>query len=200
MNRRVVRDMLDVAGATMTEAESAEEGLQLIDTQDFDMILVDLRISNALRRTGKTMEADGYLKNIVDKAASNFFLVPELYNAVPADGMIGKYTGSIPMVGYGGGAYIITVLDRAGLGEPNDCGDGMGTVLASYTCAGGPGPTPDGGVNPTGDGGAGGNGNNPNNIPYVPACYCDLHAGRGNLGGLALLVIPLVLVWRRRRA
>ncbi|VVT13536.1 Response regulator [Sphingomonas sp. EC-HK361] len=44
MNRRVVRDMLDVAGATMTEAESAEEGLQLIDTQDFDMILVDLRM------------------------------------------------------------------------------------------------------------------------------------------------------------
>ena len=44
MNRRVVRDMLDVAGATMTEAESAEEGLQLIDANDFDMILVDLRM------------------------------------------------------------------------------------------------------------------------------------------------------------
>lgn len=44
MNRRVVRDMLDVAGATMTEAESAEEGLQLIDARDFDMILVDLRM------------------------------------------------------------------------------------------------------------------------------------------------------------
>ncbi|GAA0299831.1 hypothetical protein GCM10009087_07060 [Sphingomonas oligophenolica] len=44
MNRRVVKDMLDVAGATMTGAESAELGLQLVEEQDFDMILVDLRM------------------------------------------------------------------------------------------------------------------------------------------------------------
>ena len=44
MNRRVVKDMLDVAGATMFEAEDAEQGLRLIDAQDFDMILMDLRM------------------------------------------------------------------------------------------------------------------------------------------------------------
>lgn len=44
MNRRVVKDMLDVAGAVMTEAESAEEGLALLDTHRFDMLLVDLRM------------------------------------------------------------------------------------------------------------------------------------------------------------
>jgi len=44
MNRRVVRDMLDVAGATMVEAESAELGLRLLDGNEFDMILVDLRM------------------------------------------------------------------------------------------------------------------------------------------------------------
>jgi CheY-like chemotaxis protein len=44
MNRRVVADMLDVAGATMTEAESAEIGLKLIAETDFDMALVDLRM------------------------------------------------------------------------------------------------------------------------------------------------------------
>jgi two-component system, OmpR family, response regulator QseB len=44
MNRRVVRDMLDVAGATMAEAERAEEGLQRIDEEGFDVILVDLRM------------------------------------------------------------------------------------------------------------------------------------------------------------
>jgi CheY-like chemotaxis protein len=44
MNRRVVADMLDVAGATMTEAESGEIGLKLIDERDFDMALVDLRM------------------------------------------------------------------------------------------------------------------------------------------------------------
>ncbi len=44
MNRRVVRDMLDVAGASMAEAASAEEGLAQIDAQDFDFVLVDLRM------------------------------------------------------------------------------------------------------------------------------------------------------------
>lgn len=44
MNRRVVRDMLDVAGATMAEAPLAEEGLAMIDRHDYDVILVDLRM------------------------------------------------------------------------------------------------------------------------------------------------------------
>jgi CheY-like chemotaxis protein len=44
MNRRVVRDMLHVAGVTMDEAESAELGLSLIDRNDYAMVLVDLRM------------------------------------------------------------------------------------------------------------------------------------------------------------
>ncbi len=44
MNLRVVRDMLDVAGASMVEAESAEIGLKLIGENDFAMVLVDLRM------------------------------------------------------------------------------------------------------------------------------------------------------------
>ncbi|WP_066722434.1 response regulator [Sphingomonas pituitosa] len=44
MNRRVVKDMLDVAGATMAEAAWAEEGLARIDDESFDIILVDLRM------------------------------------------------------------------------------------------------------------------------------------------------------------
>ncbi|MBJ6120833.1 response regulator [Sphingomonas mollis] len=44
MNRRVVRDMLGVAGAAMAEAESAEEGLTRIDEGDYQVILIDLRM------------------------------------------------------------------------------------------------------------------------------------------------------------
>ena len=44
MNRRVVGDMLEVAGAAMTGAESAEEGLTILDREDFDILLVDLRM------------------------------------------------------------------------------------------------------------------------------------------------------------
>jgi len=44
MNRRVVKDMLDVAGAVMAEAENAEVGLRRVEQEDFDVVLVDLRM------------------------------------------------------------------------------------------------------------------------------------------------------------
>jgi CheY-like chemotaxis protein len=44
MNRRVVRDMLTVAGASMDEAADAETGLRMIDEHDYDIILMDLRM------------------------------------------------------------------------------------------------------------------------------------------------------------
>jgi CheY-like chemotaxis protein len=44
MNRRVVRDMLTVAGATMDEAHDAESGLKMIDERQYDIVLMDLRM------------------------------------------------------------------------------------------------------------------------------------------------------------
>lgn len=44
MNRRVVRDMLRVVGATMQEAPDAETGLKMIDESAFNIILMDLRM------------------------------------------------------------------------------------------------------------------------------------------------------------
>lgn len=44
MNRRVVRDMLHVGGAKMSEAGDAETGLRLLDAGDFDVVLMDLRM------------------------------------------------------------------------------------------------------------------------------------------------------------
>ena len=44
MNRRVVRDMLSVAGVDMSEAESAEIGLRSVEEGAFDLILMDLRM------------------------------------------------------------------------------------------------------------------------------------------------------------
>ena len=44
MNRRVVRDMLNVAGADMSEAATAEAGLAMIGEGDYNFILMDLRM------------------------------------------------------------------------------------------------------------------------------------------------------------
>ena len=70
MNRRVVRDMLDVAGVAMAEAESAEEGLRLLDENDYDAVLVDLRMPGmdgmtALRHIRARSDAKARLPLIV---------------------------------------------------------------------------------------------------------------------------------------
>lgn len=44
MNRRVVGDMLSIAEVGMAEAEDGPTGLKMIDEQDYDLILMDLRM------------------------------------------------------------------------------------------------------------------------------------------------------------
>ncbi|MDR7229686.1 CheY-like chemotaxis protein [Caulobacter sp. BE264] len=44
MNRTVVKSMLTAAEVVMVEAESAEIGLDLIEADHFDLILMDLRM------------------------------------------------------------------------------------------------------------------------------------------------------------
>jgi len=44
MNRSVVKDMLAVVGADMVEACDAEQGLALLNDNDYDLILMDLRM------------------------------------------------------------------------------------------------------------------------------------------------------------
>lgn len=44
INRRVVRDMLAIAGATMAEAADAQSGLDMVEATSYDLLLVDLRM------------------------------------------------------------------------------------------------------------------------------------------------------------
>ena len=44
MNRRVAKDMLQVAGAEMHEAPDAETGLRMLDERTYDIVLMDIRM------------------------------------------------------------------------------------------------------------------------------------------------------------
>src|SRR5262249_36525618 len=152
------------------------------DTNEW--ILIDLRASAAYRKTGDSPNADNLLDWVTAQASVNNNLLPELYNTRTSDGPIGAYTGSIPMVGYGAGAYQMTMRDRAGLYEHQDCGD---KDLGDYPDAG---PIIGGH-----DGGPGGNGVSGERTGI--ACACS--GGNGSPATGALLVLVGFVVLRRRR-
>lgn len=181
-----------------------DDGKSSYDNNEW--ILIDLRVSDAQWRAGREQDARNSLQPVIEKAAANFYLLPELYNAVAADGAVGKYTGSIPMVGYGGGAYVLTMLDRSGLIEANDCGDGIGNKSSgrALSCST---------ENPQGPGTPGNPGApaapTAEELPYSDACLCSVQPGQGGVsrrawplgiggGGLAVVLILLGRRLRRR--
>ena len=70
INRQVIRAMLDAAGVEMSEAEDAETGLRMIADEDFDLILMDIRMPGmdglaATRKLRERGDAKGALPVIV---------------------------------------------------------------------------------------------------------------------------------------
>jgi MYXO-CTERM domain-containing protein len=152
------------------------------DTDEW--ILIDLRASAAFRRAGNGPKADQLLNWVTGQASANYDLLPELYNTRTSSGQIGAYSGSIPMVGYGAGAYQLTMLDRVQLYEHTDCGE---KDLGEY---------PDAGPVLPGDGGNNGNNNGFGGRTGI-ACACQ--GGPGSAGNAVILALVGVVVLRRRR-
>ncbi len=109
------------------------------DSQEWAFI--DLRVATALHRMGRKREAAKLLGWITAQAVQNYDLVPELFTRETAD-----YAGAIPMVGFGAGAYMHALLDRADaslVGATDPCFPKEGPDVTTIE------PDPDAGPTPT---------------------------------------------------
>jgi GH15 family glucan-1,4-alpha-glucosidase len=80
-----------------------------------EFLFVDFSLAELYGRLGRIAEADAMLNRIVDRAAADHNIIPEMYVAVPCElfpGRIGDPTGAMPMVGYGAGAFVLHLLER----------------------------------------------------------------------------------------
>ncbi len=80
-----------------------------------EFVFVDLSLAEVYLRLGRPKDAAALIAPIVAKAARDHYFVPEMYVSVVNplfEGPIGEPTGSVPMVGYGAGAFIGYLIAR----------------------------------------------------------------------------------------
>jgi len=94
MNRNVVRDMLTIVDVDMAEAPDAESGLRMIEDENYDAILMDLRMPGmdgleAIRHIRARADAKGQTPIIVITADMAHDL-PQRCRAMGADHVLSK--------------------------------------------------------------------------------------------------------------
>jgi GH15 family glucan-1,4-alpha-glucosidase len=81
-----------------------------------EFVFVDFALAEVYRMVGRRSDAAALLERTVNKSAADHNIIPEMYVSVPCKlfpGAIGDPTGALPMVGYGAGAYVLNLLQRA---------------------------------------------------------------------------------------
>ncbi len=97
-----------------------DDKLSKYDTNEW--IVIDMRAAQAFRMMGNAARSDELISWVTSQSRVNYDLIPELYNQFPEDGPLYGYTGASPMVGFGAGAYMLALRDRAGEPEAHGCG------------------------------------------------------------------------------
>ncbi len=181
-----------------------------------EWVFIDLRAARALELHGDASYQSSLFAWNVAQASDNFGELSELHDPVTAD-----YAGQAPMVGFGAGAYLLSLYDRGRPGgaacfsyasepaNPSDAGadaagpsgDGGGSPDGGPAAgdsgapvggdAGG-GDAGSGGGNGASSGGGGGSGGN--------GCGCIVASDAGSAAAILALAPLVLLVWRRRRA
>jgi len=106
---------LDLLRARLFLSGTTARGYKRNDDRDLyderEWVVIDLAMATALRSAGRVAQADALIDWITGQAAANFLLVPELLHQDDA-----RYFGEVPMVGFGAGQYLLTLIDRSGTG------------------------------------------------------------------------------------
>lgn len=174
-----------------------------------EWIWADLRAAQALRRSCRVEEARAIEDRLTAIAVANQWTIPELLD--PDDA---SFRGPAPMMGFGAGLYMLTLLDRADAAA--DCADGVGTTCPADEDTGGDGGAPDGGTTDggdtdggdtdggdtdggTGDGGADTvDGGSTDDEPPKGSCGCASARSGAPGAGLLFLLLAAILPTRRR--
>jgi MYXO-CTERM domain-containing protein len=199
------------ASATLTDIENglvpaSGRGFMRSDAGDAyssnEWVFIDLRAARALELQGNTSYSQSLFAWNVDQAGDNYGEFSELHDPVTAD-----YAGQSPMVGFGAGAYLLSLYDRGKPPAPS-----CAAFAGEQPPASDAGPGPEGGDAagpPAGDGGvlgvdAGGSADGGATDQAAPhgssggGCGC-VAGDAGNMGSALAALAPLALLALRRR-
>jgi hypothetical protein len=121
-NFGIVRDpkVFEKTFAEMEKLKTASGGyrrnLGTGDYETHEFLMIDFNAARAMLKFGKDADAAKIITNLVSKTCQDNGLIPEMYVSAKARGygdFVGDPTGAIPMVGFGSGAYVLTLTDRA---------------------------------------------------------------------------------------
>jgi hypothetical protein len=84
-----------------------------------EWVVMDLRIAQASRMGGDAAHFNALVDWVTNQSAENLGLIAELYDSGAAD-----YEGAVPMMGFGGGAFLLAMLTRTGEESVQECLEG----------------------------------------------------------------------------
>jgi GH15 family glucan-1,4-alpha-glucosidase len=88
------------------------------DYEKQEFLYSNFSLARIYLRIGQPYNGYGMIETMVNKAAKDHNLIPEMYVSeknILFPGQIGDPTGSIPMVGYGAGVFVTYILEREAL-------------------------------------------------------------------------------------
>ena len=177
--------LLSAGSAEAAASFDAWEGLRVAHGRGFmrnddgdlydrhEWAMVDLRLAEAFRRACRPEEAAALEGWITEQARENHWMIPELYH--PETGV---YAGPVPMLGFGGGLYLLQLQRRAAL----DAGCEAFVDTGGDGASDGPGDGGGAGEGAADGGGAdaGASDGGPDTLPDGSEDTAPLDAGKGS--------------------